>query len=117
MVYVIVFFFLLGFIAKLLKSDLRLPEAIYEALFIYLLLAISIKGEIELSKQPLAQMAPQVLCLMAFSFAIPFFAVPRLPGIEIKQSRQCRIERSLWIRQCGDFCGGACCFDAPRHCV
>lgn len=37
----IVLFFLLGVLARLLKSDLRLPEALYEGLSIYLLLAIA----------------------------------------------------------------------------
>jgi uncharacterized protein len=54
MIDVVVFFFLLGVFARLVKSDLRLPEALYETLSIYLLLAIGLKGGIELSKQPLA---------------------------------------------------------------
>ena len=52
MVDVVVFFFLLGVFARLVGSDLRLPEALYETLSIYLLLAIGLKGGIELSKQP-----------------------------------------------------------------
>ena len=35
-------FFLLGILARLLKSDLRLPEALYEALSVYLLLALGL---------------------------------------------------------------------------
>jgi hypothetical protein len=50
MVDVVVFFFVLGVVARLLKSDLRLPEALYETLTIYLLLAIGLKGGIELSR-------------------------------------------------------------------
>jgi uncharacterized protein len=69
---VVVFFFLLGVFARLVGSDLRLPEALYETLSIYLLLAIGLKGGIELSKQPLADLAPQVLACMALGFAIPF---------------------------------------------
>lgn len=42
--------FLLGAIATLIKSDLRLPENIYNALSIYLLLAIGLKGGVELSQ-------------------------------------------------------------------
>lgn len=52
---VVVFFFLLGVFARLVKSDLRLPEALYETLSIYLLLAIGLKGGLELSRQPLAE--------------------------------------------------------------
>jgi hypothetical protein len=76
MVDVVVFFFLLGVFARLVKSDLRLPEALYETLSIYLLLAIGLKGGIELSKQPLATLAPQVLACMALGFAIPFALFP-----------------------------------------
>jgi hypothetical protein len=76
MIDVVVFFFLLGVLARLVKSDLRLPEALYETLSIYLLLAIGLKGGIELSKQPLAALAPQVLACMALGFAIPFVLFP-----------------------------------------
>jgi uncharacterized protein len=76
MVDVVVFFFVLGVLARLLKSDLRLPEALYETLTIYLLLAIGLKGGIELSKQPLLALAPQVLACMALGFATPFVLYP-----------------------------------------
>ena len=76
MIDVVVFFFLLGVFARLVKSDLRLPEALYETLAIYLLLAIGLKGGIELSKQPLAVLAPQVAACMALGFAIPLALYP-----------------------------------------
>ena len=75
---VVVFFFVLGVFARLVKSDLKLPEALYETLSIYLLLAIGLKGGIELSKQPLAALAPQVLACMALGFVIPFALFPLL---------------------------------------
>jgi hypothetical protein len=78
MIDVVVYFFLLGVLAKLVKSDLRLPEALYETLSIYLLLAIGLKGGIELSKQPIAALAPQVAATMALGFAIPFALFPLL---------------------------------------
>jgi uncharacterized protein len=76
MVDVVVLFFVLGVLARLLKSDLRLPEPLYETLSIYLLLAIGLKGGIELSKQPLALLAPQVVVCVLLGFAIPFFLYP-----------------------------------------
>jgi hypothetical protein len=76
MIDVVVFFFLLGVFARLVGSDLKLPEALYETLAIYLLLAIGLKGGIELSKQPVAALAPQVLACMALGFAIPFVLYP-----------------------------------------
>jgi len=78
MIDVVVLFFLLGVVARLLKSDLRLPEALYETLSIYLLLAIGLKGGIELSKQSLTDLAPQVAACLALGFAIPFALVPVL---------------------------------------
>ena len=78
MIDVVVFFFLLGVLARLVQSDLRLPEALYETLSIYLLLAIGLKGGIELSKQPLAELAPQILATMGLGFCIPFALFPLL---------------------------------------
>ena len=75
---VVVLFFLLGVLARVFKSDLRLPQALYETLSIYLLLAIGLKGGIELSKQSLQVLAPQVLACLALGFAIPFALVPVL---------------------------------------
>ena len=83
MVDVVVFFFLLGVFARLVGSDLRLPEALYETLSIYLLLAIGLKGGIELSKQPLAALAPQVAATMALGFAIPFAMFPLLRALKL----------------------------------
>jgi hypothetical protein len=75
---VVVLFFLLGLCARLFKSDLRLPEALYETLSIYLLLAIGLKGGVELSKQSLIVLLPQVAACLALGFAIPFALVPVL---------------------------------------
>ena len=74
----VVLFFLLGLFARLVKSDLRLPEALYETLSIYLLLAIGLKGGIELSKQPMLALLPQMLACMALGFAIPLVLTPLL---------------------------------------
>lgn len=83
MIDVVVLFFLLGVFARLVKSDLRLPEALYETLSIYLLLAIGLKGGIELSKQPMMGLLPQMLACMALGFAIPLVLTPvlRLLGL------------------------------------
>jgi hypothetical protein len=78
MIDIVVLFFVLGVLARLLRSDLRLPEALYETLSIYLLLAIGLKGGIELSKQPVLDLAPQVLATMTLGFAIPFVLFPVL---------------------------------------
>jgi uncharacterized protein len=80
---VVVLFFLLGVAARLVGSDLKLPEALYETLAIYLLLAIGLKGGIELSKQPIAALAPQVAACVALGFAIPFALYPLLRALAL----------------------------------
>jgi uncharacterized protein len=73
---VVVLFFVLGVVARLIKSDLQLPGALYETLSIFLLLAIGLKGGIELSRQPIAALLPQIAACMALGFAIPFVLQP-----------------------------------------
>ncbi len=74
----VVLFFLLGVIARLAKSDLRLPEALYETLSIYLLLAIGLKGGIELAKHPITIIAPQAIAVIAMGLVLPLLAYPVL---------------------------------------
>ena len=81
MIDIVVLFFILGFAAKLLKSDLRLPEALYETLSIYLLLAIGLKGGIELSKQSLSALLPQILACVALGGLIPLVLAPILQRV------------------------------------
>lgn len=78
MIDVVIFFFVLGIFARLVKSDLRLPEALYETLSIYLLLAIGLKGGIEISKEPIDAYALQVAVAVGMSFAIPLLLFPLL---------------------------------------
>ena len=86
MVDVVVWFFILGVIAKIGKSDLRLPEALYESLSIYLLLAIGLKGGTELSRQPLAALLPQVGWLVAFGLAVPVLLYPLFRGLRFDKA-------------------------------
>lgn len=74
----VVLFFLLGVIARLAKSDLRLPEALYETLSIYLLLAIGLKGGVELAKHPITTVAPQAVAVIAMGLVLPLLAYPLL---------------------------------------
>jgi uncharacterized protein len=75
---IVVLFFVLGLLARLVKSDLALPGALYETLSIYLLLAIGLKGGVELSKQSVASILPQVLWCLAMGLAIPCLLYPAL---------------------------------------
>ena len=77
----VVLFFLLGVFAKLAKSDLRLPEALYETLSIFLLLAIGLKGGVELAKVPFGSVALQAAAVLAMGFLLPLPAFAILRGV------------------------------------
>jgi uncharacterized protein len=74
----VVLFFLLGLLARLARSDLRLPEPLYEALAIYLLLAIGLKGGAQLAQQPFMAVAPQAGAAIVLGALIPCLAFPVL---------------------------------------
>jgi hypothetical protein len=74
----VVAFFLLGLIARLGRSDLRVPEPLYEALSIFLLLAIGLKGGVQLAVQPLSEVWPVALMAMGWSALIPLMLSPVL---------------------------------------
>lgn len=73
---VVICFFLLGVFARLVKSDLKLPDQLYQTLSIYLLLAIGLKGGLELSKQPILTFMPEIIALMLLGFFIPILLYP-----------------------------------------
>ena len=66
--------FALGLIAVSIKSDLRLPEAVYQALSIYLLLAIGIKGGVALRETDPAEIWLPLLVTLALGLLIPLAA-------------------------------------------
>lgn len=65
MIDVVVLFFLLGLLAGLARSELKLPAALYDSLSLVLLLSIGLKGGEGLSQQPLAPLAPQLALVIA----------------------------------------------------
>lgn len=75
---VVVLFFVLGLAARLAGSELKVPQALYETLSIYLLLAIGLKGGVEISRQPLGDLLPQAAACVALGFSIPFLLMPVL---------------------------------------
>ena len=74
----VVLFFLLGLAAGVLRADLRLPPAIYEFLIVLLLLAIGLKGGVELANQSLVALLPQMSAIVFMGFALPFAIYPVL---------------------------------------
>jgi hypothetical protein len=74
----VVYFFLLGLAARLLRSDLKLPGVLYESLTIYLLLAIGIKGGVELASHPYGPVLGQLMAALAIGVTLPLLAYPIL---------------------------------------
>lgn len=66
-----VLFFALGFIARIVKSDLRLPEDMAKMLSIYLLIAIGLHGGYELGKADLVTAFNSVMWAIILGFALP----------------------------------------------
>jgi len=78
----LVLFFVLGLAAGVFRTDLRIPEAIYEILAVYLLLAIGLKGGRQLAIQGSGEIGGQVLAALVLGIVIPLiaFAILRSAG-------------------------------------
>ena len=66
--------FALGLLAVAIKSDLRLPEAVYQAISIYLLLGIGIKGGVALREADIAELWLPLLMALFLGVLIPWLA-------------------------------------------
>jgi hypothetical protein len=81
-------FFALGVLAALVKSDLKLPEALYSSLTIYLLAAIGFQGGAKLEAAGLGAVWLPVLVAAALSALLPLWIFPvarcvgRLPSAD-----------------------------------
>ena len=73
-----VLFFAMGLAAAVLKSDLKLPEALYVTLTIYLLTAIGFKGGVALREAGLGAVLLPGLAAMALGALIPLWTYPLL---------------------------------------
>lgn len=77
----IVLAFALGIVARLVRSDLHIPDQLYSALSIYLLLAIGLKGGAELSKTSLGEFWAPALMTLAIGIGIPCWCYGLLRGL------------------------------------
>ncbi len=75
---VIILFFALGAFSALVRSDLRLPTGLYEALSLYLLLALGLKGGVELARFPVADVMLQALPIVTIGLLLPLLCYPIL---------------------------------------
>lgn len=80
--------FVLGLVAVALRTDLRLPDAVYQATSMYLLLAIGIKGGVALRVSDPGEVAVPILVTIGLGLAIPVAAfvtlrwMTRLPVVD-----------------------------------
>ncbi|GAB5408425.1 MAG: sodium-dependent bicarbonate transport family permease [Balneolaceae bacterium] len=85
----VVLAFVLGIIAKVLKSDLEIPKPLYQGISIYLLLAIGLKGGVELSKTPFGDFvlpAAATLLLGCITPLIAFAVLKYIGRLDITNS-------------------------------
>jgi hypothetical protein len=75
---IVVAFFILGALARAVKSNLQLPPALYQSLTIFLLIAIGLKGGTALSQHASPILLPQSLAVITLGIAIPLIAFPLL---------------------------------------
>ena len=78
MIDIVVGFFVLGALARLLGSDLRLPAGLYQSCVMILLLAIGLKGGVALQSQSFGDILPKAAAVVAFGLVLPFIAFPIL---------------------------------------
>ncbi len=74
----VILFFLLGILAGVLRAELRLPSQIYDFVAMLLLLSIGLKGGIELAKQPLLTLLPQIVTITLMGIVLPLLSFPIL---------------------------------------
>lgn len=70
----VVLAFAMGMIARWVKSDLEIPSAIYQALSIYLLFAIGLKGGVSLSQTPMSELVAPMGVTLLLGVVTPFSA-------------------------------------------
>jgi hypothetical protein len=81
MIDVIVLFFLFGLAAGLVRSELKLPTALYDSLSVFLLLTIGLKGGEGLAQQAIGPLLPQLGAVILLGAAQTLIAFAFLRGL------------------------------------
>lgn len=78
----ITLFFMLGILAGITRSDLKIPSSVYDALSIYLLLAIGLKGGVQLAEHATLDMLFDSFVVVVIACVLPLIVFPVLlkPG-------------------------------------
>ena len=78
---IVVMFFLLGLIAGLVRSDLKVPKAAYDTMSLLLMLTIGLKGGMALHGNLHWQLVPELLMVGAIGAVIPLILFPLLSKV------------------------------------
>ncbi len=78
---IVILFFLLGVLAGLAKSDLKVPQAAYDTLSILLMLTLGLKGGLALHGQLHWNLLPEVVTVILLGVAIPLLLYPILRSL------------------------------------
>ncbi len=103
----VVLFFVLGVLAGVMKSDLKIPEALYKSLSIFLLIAIGFKGGVSMAKYEIMEVLPIALSMVVLAALVPLTAYPILKKLgKFNQADAGAIAAALRFGERGDLCGG-----------
>ena len=80
---VAVLVFILGFLGARIKSDVRIPEQVYQMISIFLLFGIGLKGGHALKGTSLSSFAAPALATIALGILIPVIAYLTLKFVKI----------------------------------
>ena len=75
---IVIMFFVLGAVAGVARSDLKVPQAAYDTLSILLILTLGLKGGLALHGQVSWQLLPEVIAVVLLGAAIPLAVYPVL---------------------------------------
>lgn len=75
---IVIAFFTLGLLAGIVKSDLKVPQSIYDTLSILLMLVLGLKGGLALHGQFNVDMLLRFIPIIALGFIIPLVCYPLL---------------------------------------
>lgn len=75
---IVISFFLLGVVAGVAKSDLKVPKAAYDTLGILLMLTLGLKGGLALHGNVTWQLVPEVAAVIGLGLLIPLVLYPIL---------------------------------------
>lgn len=78
---IVIAFFALGLVAGLIKSDLKVPQALYETLSILLMLTLGLKGGMALHGHTHNLVIIDLITIVALGIAIPLILYPLLTQI------------------------------------